>query len=308
MRGTATAPAYMMNKCCRPSTSNRGVGNNWSTGCLTRSAVGRFRSSKSSDGVGRLRRTRRQPGQGVARLSTEIQSHLPDKTYVLPESISQSGKTFPQTAAVSASGSDGRSSNVIADSARGSDFVPHTHTVSPRSRGSAGQRQSPRVAGATLPRTSTLSAPNRAGFAGQRQGPHVAEATLPRRPIHSAPDHAGSRGNARVPAWREPPCPAHPHVPDPDRAGLRGQRQSPRAAGTTLPRRPTRSAPDHPGLRGNVKVQLWCKRPCPAHPYLRPRITPVRGATSRARSFGPRAGRATPQPALVRRVTCLTVR
>ena len=30
--GTATAPAYMMNRCCSPSTTSRGAGSTWSTG------------------------------------------------------------------------------------------------------------------------------------------------------------------------------------------------------------------------------------------------------------------------------------
>ena len=32
--GTATAPAYMMNRCCRPSTASRYGGRTSSTGCL----------------------------------------------------------------------------------------------------------------------------------------------------------------------------------------------------------------------------------------------------------------------------------
>src|SRR5438445_6696847 len=35
IRGTATAPAYITNTCCRPSASSRGVGRIWSTGWIS---------------------------------------------------------------------------------------------------------------------------------------------------------------------------------------------------------------------------------------------------------------------------------
>src|SRR6478752_1864154 len=35
IKGTATAPAYITNTCCRPSASSRGVGRIWSTGWIS---------------------------------------------------------------------------------------------------------------------------------------------------------------------------------------------------------------------------------------------------------------------------------